>query len=337
MTEARFYTRLDQGDVHCFLCAQHCRIRRGERGKCGVRENRDGTLYSLVYGKLVAAGVDPIEKKPLFHFMPGTRSFSIATAGCNFRCLFCQNADISQVSPGLKTFYGRETAPRTVVEEALQSRSASISYTYTEPTIFMEYALDVAEEARASGLRNVFVSNGFMTRDALDALAPCLDAANVDLKAFTERFYADQCGARLKPVLDTLKSMKERNIWVEVTTLLIPGLNDDPGELRALAEFIVSLGPDTPWHVTRFHPKYRMTDRPATPLKTLERARETGLNAGLWYVYTGNVPGSEGEHTYCHHCHALLIERYGFSIRRRGLAEGVCTGCGTAPAGIGIQ
>ncbi len=336
MKEAQFYKRLDHGDVHCFLCAQHCRIKNGARGKCGVRENREGTLYSLVYGRLIARNVDPIEKKPLFHFMPGTRSYSIATAGCNFQCMFCQNADISQVSPGQKIIHGIDAAPETLVQEALRSQSASISYTYTEPTIFMEYALDTAREAQAAGLRNVFVTNGFMTREALDAVTPYLDAANVDLKAFTERFYADHCGARLKPVLDTLRSMKERNVWVEITTLLIPGLNDDPGELRGLAEFILSLGPETPWHVTRFHPTHRMTDRPVTPLKTLERAREIGLEAGLRYVYTGNVPGSEGEHTYCHQCHALLIERYGFSIRRRELAGGVCARCGTAPAGFGV-
>lgn len=336
MKEALFYKRLDHEDVHCFLCAQHCRIKNGARGKCAVRENREGTLYSLVYGRLIARHVDPIEKKPLFHFMPGTRSYSIATAGCNFQCLFCQNADISQVSPGQKIIHGMEAAPETLVQEALQSKSASVSYTYTEPTVFMEYALDVAREAQASGLRNVFVSNGFMTREALDAVTPYLDAANIDLKAFTERFYSDRCGARLKPVLETLRSMKARNIWVEVTTLLIPGLNDDPGELKGLAEFIVSLGPETPWHVTRFHPTYRMTDRPVTPLETLERAREIGLEAGLRYVYTGNVPGSEGEHTYCHHCDALLIERYGFSIRKRELAGGVCARCGTAPAGVGV-
>jgi pyruvate formate lyase activating enzyme len=301
-----------------------------------VRENREGVLYSLVYGQLVARNIDPIEKKPLFHFHPGTLSYSIATEGCNFECLFCQNADISQSPKVRNAIRGQETAPEDVVEQARRSSCKSISYTYTEPTIFMEYALDVARLAREAGLGNVFVSNGYMTSEALGEISPCLDAANVDLKAFTDKFYREQCGARLKPVLQTLEGVKKAGIWLEVTTLLIPGMNDDPGELRELAEFIVSLGPETPWHVSRFHPTYRLLDRPPTPVETAEKAREIGLGAGLQYVYTGNAPGNKGESTYCPGCGALLLERVGFSVRRGALKEGRCDRCGAPVAGVGI-
>ena len=336
MKEASFFKPLEEGHVDCCLCEQRCRIHPGKRGKCGVRENRDGVLWSLVYGKLLAQHVDPIEKKPLFHFFPGSRSFSIATAGCNFHCLFCQNADISQVPQASKFLFADDVSPSDVVQSAAKAGCASISYTYTEPTIFMEYALDVCRIARNRGLKNVFVTNGFMTAEALDALSPWLDAANVDLKAFTEEFYANQCGARLQPVLDTLKRMKERGIWLEVTTLIVPGLNDDPGELRALAEFLLSLGPEIPWHVSRFHPTYRLLDKPPTPAGTLRLAREIGLKAGLRYVYTGNIPGDEGEHSYCHSCGNPLIERFGFSMERIGVRNGTCSSCGTPMAGVGI-
>jgi pyruvate formate lyase activating enzyme len=337
MKEAMFFRQLEDDKVECFLCAQYCRIKPGKRGKCGVRENRGGKLYSLVYGKLIAQHVDPIEKKPLFHFYPGTKSLSIATAGCNFRCLFCQNADISQSPREQGRIYGQDMPAADVVELARQSRCTTISYTYTEPTIFMEYALDVAQPARDANLGNVFVSNGFMTEESLTAVSPLLDAANVDLKAFSDQFYAEQCGARLDPVLKTLERMKKLGIWLEVTTLLIPGLNDSPEELQSLAEFLVSLGPETPWHVSRFHPTYRLVDRPPTPVATLRKAREIGIKAGLHYVYTGNVPGDDGESTYCHRCGAVLIERFGFSAKLRDLERGACSKCGTALAGVGLK
>ncbi len=335
MKEAMFYRKLDNSKVACFLCAQACRIEPGKRGQCGVRENRDGTLLTLVYGKLIAQNVDPIEKKPLYHFYPDTRSYSIATVGCNFRCLFCQNADISQAPREYKTIFGQDTHPDSVVAQARKSRCATISYTYTEPTVFMEYALDVARRAHDAGIKNVFVSNGYMTGEALEAISPYLDAANVDLKAFTDHFYAEQCGAHLKPVLKTIEEMKKRGIWIEVTTLLIPGLNDSPDELRQLAEFLAALDPAIPWHISRFHPTYRLNDRPATPLQRLHLARQIGLEAGLHYVYTGNVPGDDGENTYCHKCKGLLIERYGFSIQRRALMAGKCMQCGTPLGGVG--
>jgi len=330
-----FYRKLDNSQVACFLCAQSCRIEPGKRGQCGVRENRDGTLLTLVYGKLIAQNVDPIEKKPLYHFYPDTRSYSIATVGCNFRCLFCQNADISQAPREYKTIFGQDTHPDSVVEQARKTRCATISYTYTEPTVFMEYALDVARRAHDAGIKNVFVSNGYMTREALETISPYLDAANVDLKAFTDDFYAEQCGAHLKPVLKTLEEMKKKGIWIEVTTLLIPGLNDSPHELRQLAGFLAALDPAIPWHISRFHPTYRLNDRPVTPLERLHLAREIGLEAGLHYVYTGNVPGDDGENTYCHKCKSLLIERYGFSIQRRALMKGKCMQCGTPLGGVG--
>lgn len=336
MKEAMFYEKLEENKVRCFLCAQHCSIKPGKRGICGVRENQEGTLRTLVYGKIIAQNVDPIEKKPLFHFYPGTRSYSIATVGCNFRCLFCQNADISQSPREQKIIYGTEITPQEIVEDARKRNCASISYTYTEPTIFMEFALDTAKPAHEADIRNVFVSNGFMTEEALDGIAPYLDAANVDLKAFRDEFYKKQCGARLEPVLRTLEGMKKRNIWLEVTTLVIPGLNDDPGELRELAQFLVSLGSEIPWHVSRFHPTYRMTDRPPTPVETLQKARKIGLEAGLKYVYTGNVPGDEGESTRCHQCGAMLLERFGFSVRKRGLEGGKCVRCGAPMAGVGL-
>lgn len=337
MKEAMFYRKLDGSEVACFLCAQYCRIEPGKRGQCGVRENRDGTLLTLVYGKLIAQNVDPIEKKPLYHFYPATKSYSIATVGCNFRCLFCQNADISQAPREYKTIFGQTTSPETVVAQAQKAHCATISYTYTEPTIFMEYALEVARKAHDVGMKNVFVSNGFMTKEALEAIAPYLDAANVDLKAFSKSFYSEQCGAQLKPVLKTLERMKKRGIWLEVTTLLIPGLNDNPDELRQLAGFLAALDPGIPWHVSRFHPTYLLADRPSTPVRTLHLAREIGLEAGLNYVYTGNVPGDDGENTYCHQCKGLLIERYGFSIQRRALKDGRCEKCGTPLGGVAIS
>jgi pyruvate formate lyase activating enzyme len=302
-----------------------------------VRQNRDGKLWSLVYGKLVAQHVDPVEKKPLFHFYPGTTSYSIATAGCNFTCRFCQNADISQ-SPGVYgKIYGQSVSAATIAESAQKQGCATVSYTYTEPTIFMEYALDVAALALERGLANIFVTNGYMSREALDAAAPLLGAANVDLKAFNDRFYEKQCGARLKPVLATLEGMKSKGIWLEVTTLIIPGLNDSEAELKDLARFLAALGPETPWHVSRFFPAYRLDDRRPTPVETISRARQIGLEAGLRYVYTGNAPGDAGENTYCHSCGTVLIKRMGYSVRKENLENGTCVKCRTAMQGVGLD
>jgi pyruvate formate lyase activating enzyme len=336
--EAYLYVPLKNGKVRCDLCSHRCVIDDGKRGRCNVRENRAGTLFTRVYGRLVAQHVDPIEKKPMFHLFPGSLSFSVATVGCNFKCQFCQNADIAQLpSDRAGMIMGDPSTPESVVRAAKRENCASIAYTYTEPTVYFEFALDTAKIAHEQGLKNIFVTNGYMTREALEMVGPYLDGANVDLKAFTDRFYRETCGATIEPVKETLRRMKGRGVFVEVTTLLIPGLNDDPGELKQLAEFLAQdLGTDTPWHISRFHPTYRLTDRPPTPAKTLLTAREIGLKAGLRYVYTGNVPGEEGEHTYCYGCGERLIERWGFYVKGNRIVDGRCPGCGSRIDGIGL-
>lgn len=337
--EALLYERQADLKVRCVLCSHRCVVPDGRRGLCQVRENRGGVLHTLVYGRLVAQHVDPIEKKPLFHFLPGTLSYSIATVGCNFRCRFCQNADIAQLPADRGgSIIGDNATPEQVVEAAETAGCRSISYTYTEPTVFFEFALETARLANAKGLRNVFVTNGYMTAEALDTIAPVLDAANVDLKAFTRGYYKDVCGAKLEHVLETLRNMRAKGVFVEVTTLIVPGLNDDPSELKALAEFLVKdLGAGTPWHISRFHPTYRLTDRPPTPVKTLSTAREIGLAAGLRHVYTGNVPGDEGENTFCPACGQTLIERWGFRVGKVRLKEGMCSKCGESIEGVWLS
>ena len=309
MQQALLFESLDGGRVRCHLCAHRCSIAPGKRGICLVRENRGGALYSLVYGMPLSQAVDPVEKKPLFHFHPGSTAFSIATAGCNFRCAFCQNWDISQMPRDRGEIRGRSVPPEQVVEAAGRLGCRSIAYTYTEPTIFFEYSYDIARLARAAGIASVYVTNGYMTRDMLELFQgsagrhePWLDAANVDLKAFRDETYRSACGARLQPVLDSLKSMKELGVWVEVTTLVVPALNDSEAELRDVAQFLAhDLGAETPWHVSRFHPDYEMQDRGPTPEKTLRRAYELGREAGLRYVYVGNLPGARLEDTLCPH------------------------------------
>lgn len=336
--EAWLYDKMADQRVRCRLCCHECVIGNGKRGICGVRENRDGVLETLVYGQLIAANDDPIEKKPMFHLMPGSRSFSIAAVGCNLKCNFCQNADIAQMPSDRNGMVAGEAfTPQQVVAAAQQRGCASIAYTYTEPTVFFEFACDTARLAHRQGIRNVFVTNGFMSTAALERVKPWLDAANVDLKAFSDDFYKQQCGARLEPVKETLRQMKKLGIWVEVTTLIIPGLNDDPSLLAQMAAFIVDkLGTETPWHVSRFHPTYRMTDRRATPVETLIRARETGIAAGLKYVYTGNIPGMGGENTTCPGCGETVVTRSGFHITDYRIKAGHCRGCGRAIDGIGM-
>jgi len=336
MKEAMFYERESDSRVRCGLCRHRCLIGDGARGICAVRENRGGTLYSLVYGKLVAENVDPIEKKPLFHVLPGTKSFSIATVGCNFHCHHCQNYTISQVARNAPVT-GVPQSPEAVVEKALATGCRSIAYTYTEPTIFFEFAYDTARLARQAGLLNVFVTNGYITKEALTAVAPYLDAANIDLKGFTDAFYRDYVNARLSEVLESIIEYRKQGIWIELTTLIIPGLNDADEELKGIASFIVdNLGADTPWHVTQFYPTYKLTDRPRTPVETLRQARDIGKAAGLRYVYEGNVPGEGGENTWCPSCATLLIERYGYLIEKNRIQDGACPDCGTAIVGIGM-
>lgn len=338
MHEAMFWKPVSDGAVECGLCRFHCRIAEGRRGLCGVRANQRGKLVTLVYGLCVAEGVDPIEKKPLYHVAPGSRSYSIATVGCNFRCLHCQNHQIAQWPKQGHDPIGNNLPPEKVVKRALEHQCRSIAYTYTEPTVFFEYAYDTARLARQAGLLNVFVSNGYITTQALETMAPYLDAANIDLKGFSREFYREVTGADLSGVLDTLRDYRRLGIWLEVTTLLIPGRNDDPGELRELAAFIASeLGPHTPWHVTAFFPMHRMQDVPPTPLKTLQIARKIGIDAGLQYVYTGNRPDDDGTHTYCAGCGEAIIERSGFHILRSSLSAGACTYCGQAVAGLDMD
>ena len=337
MREAMFWEQAGEGRVRCGLCRFGCVIASGKRGHCGVRENREGALHTLVYGKCIAEHVDPIEKKPLFHVHPGSRSYSIATVGCNFRCLHCQNFEISQWPHERSGIPGADLSPEAIVAAALRNGCTSIAYTYTEPTIYFEYAYDTAVLARQAGLKNVFVTNGYTTTAALEAIAPYLDAANVDLKAFTERFYREVTGATLAGVLACLQDYRRLGIWIEVTTLVIPGWNDDEGELRQLADFIANtLGREVPWHVSAFHPTYRMLDRPATPAATLQRAAAIGREAGLQHVYVGNLPVAGGEDTRCPHCGAKVIRRRGFRLLDQAIDHGRCRSCGGVIAGIGL-
>ena len=335
MKEAMFYETIEGGKVKCNLCAHRCLISEGKRGICTVRENVEGRLMSLVYGRVIAAHVDPIEKKPLFHFLSGSYSFSIATAGCNFKCLHCQNYEISQYPrehPSDKV-PGTEVTPEEIVASAIGHGCKSISYTYTEPTIFFEFAYDTARLAKEKGLKNAFVSNGFMTPESAEAIIPYLDANNIDLKGDAE-FYKKICSARVEPVKDTIKLMKERGVWVEVTTLVIPGLNDSEEVLKDIACFIREVDPDMPWHVSRFYPTYKLTDRDGTPVETLRRAREIGQECGLRFVYEGNVPAEKGENTYCPGCSELLIERAGYRIIKNDLKSGSCPSCGEIIKGL---
>ncbi|MCX7975168.1 MAG: AmmeMemoRadiSam system radical SAM enzyme [Candidatus Aminicenantes bacterium] len=326
--EAMLYRPLNEGWVECYLCAHRCQLAPGKWGICGVRENREGKLFTHVYGEVIAANVDPIEKKPLYHFYPGSKAFSIATIGCNFRCPFCQNWEISQIKKKERPQeFGYPMLPEKVVKEALRHGCRSISYTYTEPTIFFEFAYETAVLARKEGLANNFVTNGFMTPEAVRAIQPYLDGANIDLKAFKEETYKKICKARLAPVLETIKLMRELGIWIEVTTLVVPGLNDSEEELRSIARFLLSVDPEIPWHISRFHPDYEYTSVPPTPLSTLRQAAKIGEEEGLKFIYLGNVWG-EGEDTFCPRCHRTIIRRHGFWVDEIALTGSSCRYCG---------
>jgi pyruvate formate lyase activating enzyme len=338
MKEAMFYEKVGEGKVQCGLCRHHCLIAAGRRGLCGVRENRGGILMSLVYGKAVAEQIDPIEKKPLFHFLPGSSTYSVATVGCNFRCRHCQNYSLSQPVDGAVRITGNDLAPEEIVARALAAGCRSISYTYTEPTIFFEYAYDIAVLAHAAGLKNVFVTNGYITAEALECIAPYLDAANIDLKGFSKKFYRTIVGADLDQVLECILGYKRLGIWLELTTLIIPHHNDSDAELQGIAQFIADkVGVATPWHVTQFYPTYKLTDQPRTPVDTLRRARQYGLDAGLRYVYEGNLPGGEGENSWCPACGKLLVERRGFFITGNRVKDGSCPHCGFIIDGLWQQ
>jgi len=339
LKEAVLWDKAQDNKVNCCLCAHRCTIGEGKTGFCGVRENIDGVLYSVVYDKVCSANSDPIEKKPLFHFQPGSKSFSIATPGCNFRCTFCQNWQISQMAREQDPIEGSAYSPEVIVEAAVSSGCKSIAYTYTEPTIFMELCGQCGKLARENGLSNVFVSNGYETKEAIDFARPWLDGINIDLKAFSEDFYKSFCKAKLGPVLDTIKYIANHtDIWMEITTLIVPGENDSPEELRDIAEFISKeASPDVPWHVSRFHPTYEMKTKPVTGEDSLEMALNIGKQAGLRYVYVGNLPGSRAESTFCYSCSELLIERVGYRIVKNNIKDGNCPACGTQIAGFGLD
>jgi len=333
MKEALLYEKLENKSVHCYLCNHHCRIATQKFGFCGVRQNMGGVLYTHAYGKVIAAHIDPIEKKPLYHFLPGSSSFSIATIGCNFRCGFCQNWEISQASFRDNILEAQELPVSKIVEAALENKCKSVSYTYTEPTIFFEYALEAAQLAKENGLFNVFVTNGYMTKECLKMASPYLDAANVDLKFFKDDSYRKVCAASLQPVLDSIRLMHELGIWVEVTTLIVPGENDSEDELKGIAEFIATVDKNMPWHISRFHPDYKFSDHNATPEATLKKAQEIGRKSGLTYIYVGNVAGW-GNDTYCPACKKLLIRREIFTVLENKVEEDKCFFCGAKVAGI---
>ena len=330
MREVHLYKKLKDKKVQCQNCAHYCVIKNHKRGICGVRENQDGKLYSLVYNKPCAVNIDPIEKKPFFHFLPGTQSLSIATVGCNFACHSCQNWSISQGPKIFKKIEGEEIPPEKIVEIALKNDLPSISYTYTSPTIFSDYALDTMKLAKKEGIKNCWVTNGFWSKELFDLISPYLDAANVDLKSFDDKFYQKYCGGRLQPVLDTLKRLKQKGIWVEVTTLVIPTLNDLEAIFQNIAKFIKEeLGEETPWHISQFSGviSWKLQHISDTPVEILKKAWQIGKEAGLKYVYTGNVPGLDSEDTFCPKCDAKMIERNGYSITRHD-KNGHCSQCG---------
>jgi len=333
MKEALLYEKLENKQVHCLLCAHHCKIADQKFGFCGVRQNRSGTLYTHAYGNVAAAHIDPIEKKPLYHFFPGSSSFSVATIGCNFRCGFCQNWQISQQSFKDNVSGTEELAPEEIVELALKNGCKSISYTYTEPTVFFEYAYDTAKIAKERGLYNNFVTNGYMTGECLQMIKPYLDAANVDLKFFKEESYKKVCAGALEPVLNSIRTMHKLGIWVEVTTLVVPGENDSEEELSGIANFIASTDRNIPWHISRFHPDYKFNKYPATAEEALNRAEDIGRAAGLKFIYIGNVLGP-GNDTNCPACNKPLIKRDIFNILQYNMENNQCAFCKAVIPGV---
>ncbi|MCK9615441.1 MAG: AmmeMemoRadiSam system radical SAM enzyme [Candidatus Omnitrophica bacterium] len=334
MKEALFYTKNKDNTVDCFLCNHHCRINDEAYGICNVRINKKGTLYSLSYGKVVAANIDPIEKKPLYHFLPGSKSYSIACVGCNFKCGFCQNWQISQakIAQELNLFEYR-LSPQAIVEQTLSNNCPSISYTYTEPTIYFEFAYEVAKLAKEKGLFNIFVTNGYMSKESLEHIKPVLSAANVDLKAFSEDFYRKICQASLKPVLENIILMKKLGLWIEITTLIIPGKNDGKIELKQIAEFIASVDKNIPWHLSRFHPDFEFNKIAVTPSESLLLAYDIAKKSGLKYVYIGNAD-TDYENTTCPACGKVLIARKGFFVESKNIKQGRCEYCKEQIEGI---
>lgn len=331
--EAKYYRKLEYKEIECELCPRKCKVGDRERGYCGVRENQAGIYYTLVHSYACSTNVDPIEKKPLFHFLPGTQAFSIATAGCNLNCKFCQNWEISQVRPEQVKSY--HLPPEEVAAYALDSGSKSIAYTYSEPVIFYEYMIDCAATGRKKGIKSVVITAGYVNHDPWIELIREVDAIKVDFKAFTEQFYQDICRGKLKPVMDALVDLAKSKVWYELVYLMVPTLNDNMEDIRKMSKWMVKeLGPDVPIHFTRFGPRYLLKNLPPTPISALERAREIALEEGMNFVYIGNVPGHKGEHTYCPQCERVVIGRVGFRITEMNLADGKCKSCGTTIPGV---
>jgi len=335
MKQSLFYETFKQNIIKCTLCPHYCLIPQTKIGACAVRKNIKGKLYSLNYGKAIATNIDPVEKKPLFHFLPGSKIYSFATAGCNFKCDFCQNWQISQISKGKEgQIIGNELSPSDIVNEAKISGCKSIAMTYTEPTIFFEYAYDVCKLAKKNNLKTAFVSNGYITIEAIDKISKYLDAINIDLKSFSDEFYKKVCGGRLQPVLDSIKQYHKNKVWVEITTLVLPNENDSPEELKKIAEFIASIDKNIPWHLSRFHPDYKMTKKSKTDINILEKALKVGKEAGLNYVYLGNVWNNEYENTVCPNCKEVIIKREGYTILKINMENNCCKLCKTKITGI---
>lgn len=333
LREAMYYTRLDETAVQCDLCPRRCTLSNGQRGFCRVREPKDGVLYTLAYGRSCATHIDPIEKKPLFHFLPSTQAFSIATAGCNFRCKCCQNWQISQARP--EDVENTDLSPSEVVAQAARNNCPTIAYTYTEPAVFYEYMLDTSKIAKARGIRNMYHSNGSLNPKAVEELSLYIDAANIDLKGFTQEFYTEMTAGYLETVLNTLKVLKKNRVWVEITNLVVPTMNDDMAKIKEMCLWIHdNLGPDVPVHFARFWPQYKMTSLYPTPVETLEAARGAALGAGIRYAYIGNVPGTIAENTFCHQCKKPVIKRSGYFVLSNDILNGKCRYCGADIPGV---
>ncbi len=331
--EARYYKKLPEREIECELCPRFCRLGDKERGYCGVRENMGGTYYTLVYGKACAIHIDPIEKKPLFHFLPGSQALSIATAGCNVNCKFCQNWEISQVRPEQVRHY--DFPPLQVAALAQKNRCPVIAYTYTEPVVFIEYMFDTSVEARKKGIKNVVITGGHINPEPLRELIGVVDAIKIDLKSFSQRFYTDYVRGELEPVLEAINIVHQSQTWLEIVYLVIPSLNDSPGEIQKLCRWLMEkVGPDVPLHFSRFHPMYLVKNLPPTPISTLERTRHIALKEGLHYVYIGNVPGHEAENTYCPQCQKMIIRRTGYQIEKVRIQNGRCQLCDHPIPGI---
>lgn len=327
MKEAYLYKKIKDTKIRCDLCSHRCVIEDGDKGKCCVRVNKKGILYSMVYGKVIAENVDPIEKKPLYHFLPGTLSYSISTVGCNFQCFFCQNWQISQMPCDDGTIEGRDLDVETAIANAKKNHCKSISYTYTEPTIFFEYAYDIAKKAKKESIKNVFVTNGFMSKECIEMIYPYLDAANIDLKSFRDDFYVKNTGARAQPVLDSIKLMHKKNIWMEITTLLIPGENDSEEELNDIAHFIASIDKNIPWHISAYYPQYKARID-STKADSIIRGVDIGKRAGLHYIYGGNISIDALNSTYCPHCGKKIIDRMNYHVCKNDILDNQCKYCG---------